>query len=47
MLHQVGHQPQNATDIPKQIEQSVGLAGHRASPHWTALVLNVSLSTRT
>ena len=30
MLHQVGHPPQNASDIAKQI---VGLAGHSASPH--------------
>ena len=42
LLHQVGHPPQNASDIAKQI---VGLAGHSASPHPTALVLNVSLST--
>ena len=41
MLHKVGH-PQNASDIAKQ---SVGLAGHSASPHSTALVLNVSPST--
>ena len=37
-----GHPPQNASDIAKQI---VGLAGHSASPHSTALVLNVSPST--
>ena len=42
MLHQVGHPPQNASDIAKQI---VGLAGHSASPHSTALVLNVWPST--
>ena len=42
MLHQVGHPPQNASDIAKHI---VGLAGHSASPHSTALVLNVSPST--
>ena len=42
MLHQVGHPPQNASDIAKQI---VGLPGHSVSPHWTALVLNVSPST--
>ena len=42
MLHQVGHPPQDASDIAKQI---VRLAGHSASPHSTALVLNVSPST--
>ena len=42
MLHQVGHPAQNASNIAKQI---VGLAGHSASPHSTALVLNVSPST--
>ena len=42
MLHLVVHPPQNASDNVKQI---VGLAGHSASPRWTALVLNVSLST--
>ena len=36
LLHQVGHPPQNVSDIAKQI---VGLAGHSASPHSTALVL--------
>ena len=39
---QVGHPPQNASDIAEQI---VRLAGHSASPHSTALVLNVSPST--
>ena len=42
MPHQAGHPPQNASDIAKQI---VGLTGHTASPHSTALVLNVSPST--
>ena len=42
MLHQVGHPPQDASDIAKQI---VRLAGHSASPHSTALVLNVSPPT--
>ena len=42
MLHLVGHPPQNASDIATQI---VGLAGHSASPHSTALVSNVSPST--
>ena len=42
-LLQVGHpSPQKGTEIAEQI---VGLAGHRASPHWTALVFNVSPST--
>ena len=36
MPHQVGHPPQNASDIAKQI---VGLTGHSALPHSTALVL--------
>ena len=42
MLHQVGRPLQNASDVAKQ---SVGLAGHSASTHSTALVLTVSLST--
>ena len=42
MLHQVGRPLQNVSDVAKQI---VGLAGHSASPHSTALVLNVSPST--
>ena len=42
MLHQVGRPFQNASDVAKQI---VGLAGHSAPPHSTALVLNVSPST--
>ena len=42
LLHQVGHPPQNASDIAKHI---VGLAGHSASPHSKALALNVSPST--
>ena len=42
MLHQLGRPLQNVSDVAKQI---VGLAGHSASPHSTALVLNVSPST--
>ena len=42
MLHQVGRPFENVSDVAKQI---VDLAGHSASPHSTALVLDVSLST--
>ena len=42
MPHQAGHPPRDASDIAKQI---VGLTGLSASPHSTALVLNVSPST--
>ena len=42
MLHQVGRPLENVSVFAKQI---VGLAGHSALPHSTALVLNVSPST--
>ena len=42
IVHQVCYLFEDASDIAKQI---VGLAGHSASPQWTALMSNVSLST--
>ena len=37
--------PRGSSAVSDVVEQNFGLAGHSASPHGTALVLNVSLST--